>query len=243
MSDQQIIALNENAHRSVARDEATHAYLHALGVSGAVLGGCPTMALGDILEAGGGPPTEPDGILISIRNPELMSIPLTDQARVRVELERIIKVAEAQGLGAVRLLCHDKRDMTFAASLGRHEYILPDDVHTYFHLLRSARLVLSFRLHAFLPCVALRVPSINISYDERSVSMVRTIGMQDWDINLIAERDVASAVMDRMARLDEFSARVLDTHPRHDGLLAVLNKATADFATAVTKYAGERDTT
>jgi hypothetical protein len=203
MPDDVIVALNGAARASLVRDRATLEHLQGLGLRSVELAACPTLLLGKILAQD--PPPSKSGTLISIRNPELMSIPLTDQARVRGELEQIIKVTHSQGLGPVRLLCHDKRDMAFAASLGNVEYILPDDVETYFDLLRGAELVVSFRLHAFLPCLSLGTPTINISYDERSLSLVRTIGMGDWDIDLVKEPDVASLVMDRIDRIDELS--------------------------------------
>lgn len=238
MPDDVMIQLNRAAFRTVARDEATHRHLQELGLRDVVLGGCPTMSLGKML------PTDPltserREVLISVRNPELMSVPLTDQARVRVEIERIIKAAHSHGFDSIRLLCHDKRDMTFAASLGTYEYVLPDDVETYFKLLREAALVVSFRLHAFLPCLAFGIPSINISYDERSLSMVRTLGLEEWDIDFVREADVAALVLDRMNHLDELGELVDRARPTWDALEVVMEASVRDFAAVATSYSME----
>lgn len=230
------ITLNDAASHSLARDEATLQHLRRLGIKKARLGSCPTLALADIVDPRHSQSATTSGTLISIRNPELMSIPLGDRARVREELERITKTVVAQGLGPVRLLCHDKRDMAFAATLDT-EYLLPDDIHTYIDLLRGAELVVTFRLHAFLPCLSFGIPSINISYDERSVSMVRTVGLGDWDIDFVKEKDVSSAVMDRIDRLAEFQHYLEEARPRWADLHELLLATIGDFAKQARAYA------
>jgi hypothetical protein len=39
--------------------------------------------------------------------------------------------------------------------------------------------------------------SINLSYDERGRSMLSTIGMASWDVDLMQSGDCVSAIMDR----------------------------------------------
>src|SRR5206468_4839530 len=116
--DDVVLALNDRAFGSVARDEATLTYLRELGVTTAVLGGCPTLFLDELLHhQQASPRTSTEAsTLLSIRHPELMSIPIEGQARVQDEIREIIERLSAEGHGPVRLLCHDKRDLAFATS-------------------------------------------------------------------------------------------------------------------------------
>jgi hypothetical protein len=239
MPDAVIRALNGQAAISSVRDDATLEHLRALGLEDVVLGGCPTLLVDGLLPRLTPPPAAPSGVLLSIRNPQLMSVPLRDQGRVHAEVLRIIDVLEQETGQPVRLLCHDTRDMSFASSLGDHEYVLPDDVFSYLDLLRDAELVVSFRLHAFVPCMSFGTPAVNISYDERSSSLVRTIGLADWDIDFVGEGDVAGLVRERVRSLDEL-ARLRDAaQPRWRELESAMRGVMGDFATRVRAYAAE----
>lgn len=232
-----VLALNERAALSLARDEATLDYLRGLGVGSAALGGCPTLLLSQVAMPEAALRTAPGtGTLLSIRHPQLMSIPLRDQARLHGVVERLIAALEASGRGPVRLLCHDTRDLAFASSLGDVEFILPDDVYSYLSLLRTAPLVVSFRLHAFLPCVSFGTPAVNISYDERSSSLVRTIGLGAWDIDFVRSTDPVGDVLDRCARLDDLTALRAAAQPTWQRLEDVMRGAMGTFARLVEAY-------
>jgi len=110
-------------------------------------------------------------------------------------------------------------------------------VHSHLALLRTAPLVVSFRLHAFLPCLSMGVPAINISYDERSLSLVRTIGMEAWDIDLVRSNDVVADVRDRCRRLAELKAMREAAQPRWSELVATMRAQMAAFAQMVREYA------
>ena len=239
MPDAVITALNDHALVSVARDEATLAHLQRIGIEDAVLGGCPTLLLDELLPAA---PASPGGdglVLLSVRNPQLMSVPLVDQARVHGDVRRTIDALHAEGLGPVQLLCHDKRDLAFASSFGDVAYVLPDDATAYLAMLRRARLVVSFRLHAFLPCLSFGTPAINLSYDERSQSLVRTLGLEAWDIDYLRCADVAGAVLDRARRPEDLRALVAAARPGWDELAGTTRGAVRTFATAVRAYADQ----
>lgn len=241
MPDSVISALNEHARISVVRDDATLAHLRSIGVAGSVLGGCPTILSSQIALPRPGVSAEADhGPLLCVRHPQLMSIPLRDQARLHAVVLGIKDAIEADGFGPVRILCHDTRDLAFASSLGDVEYVLADDVYSHLELLRRAPLVVSFRLHAFLPSVSFGTPAINISYDERSLSLVRTIGLESWDIDLVRGRDVVGEVRDRCARLADLEALRAGARPRWEELAAVMRGAMSEFASAVRAYASER---
>jgi len=235
-----VVALNQQAALSVARDDATFEYLHALGVTKSVMGGCPSLLLGQLpLPVPSGPEMSA-GTLLSVRHPQLTSIPLRNEARMHGTVLRLVEMLESDGFGPVRILCHDTRDLMFASSLGDLEYIVPDDVYSYLALLRRARLVVSFRLHAFVPCLSFGTPAINISYDERSLSLVRTLGFESWDIDFVRSSDVVAEVRDRCCRLDAFANQRLDARPLWQQLETVMTSAMSSFAGLVNAYAGER---
>jgi len=233
MPESLVLALHDRAMHSLARDEATLGYLRSLGLAGPLLGGCPSLIVNQLDI----PKVEPPGCLLAIRRPSLMSIPLRHQARLHAILTESIAALEADGFGPVRILCHDTRDVAFASSLPGIEYILADDVYAQLALLRAATLVVTFRLHAFLPCVSFDTPAINISYDERSLSLVRTIGMGDWDIDLIHSSDVVAEIRSRCARLDAYESLRAATQPRRAGLEGTMRAAIADFARQTAEYA------
>jgi hypothetical protein len=239
MPDAVIVALNRQASGSLVRDEATLAQLRQLGVTDALVGGCPTLFADELVPPDTGGPSQPDGALVAIRSPQLMNIPLADQARVPTEVRRIVEALEAQGLGPVRLVCNDKRDIAFAASLEGVEFVFPSDVPTYLDLLRSARLLVSFRLHAFIPSVCLGTPAVNISYDERSISLVRTVGLEEWDIDFVRDEDVVASVMDRVSRLDDLAVLCEGAQATWRALEQTTRTAIARFADEVTAYAAE----
>lgn len=232
-----VTALNARAALSLARDDATVDFLRSLGVSGAPLVGCPTLLLSDVSM----PRPDIDGMssagpLLSIRHPSLMSIPLRDQARLYSTIAEIMRGLEADGFGPVRILCHDTRDLSFASSFGA-EYLFPDDVYAYLELLRRAPLVVSFRLHGFLPCMSFGTPAINISYDERSLSLVRTIGLEAWDIDFVRTSDVPGAVRDRCRRLDELAAVRRAAQPLWKEHERAMREAVGTFANLARQYA------
>jgi polysaccharide pyruvyl transferase WcaK-like protein len=133
----------------------------------------------------------------------------------------------------VRLLCHDHRDLSFAASFPDLEYVYTGDVFTYLAMLKQCSLSVGYRLHAFLPCQAFGVPAINISYDERAASLVETVGLGEWNINMIRQPDVAAHVADRLERLDNLVAIRASIQPRWDEIYRTLAGGFAEFARSV----------
>jgi len=234
MPDDVIRALGERAAITVVRDETTLAHLEGLGLEGVTLGACPSLALRPATIP---PPSGHRGeVLLSIRNPSLMSVPLRDQARVASEVAHLVEALRERDLGPVRLLCHDRRDMPFAAGFDGVEYTIPDDAADFLGRLRSASLVVTFRLHSFLPSLAMGVPAINVSYDERSAGMMRTLGLAEWDVDLLAEPDLTGAVLDRAARLGDLEQLRAACGPRRRELEDVLRGALGDFSEAVARY-------
>ncbi len=233
MPDATIRALHEHAMASVARDEATAGHLTRIGCERVVLGGCPTITLGDEADR---LPAIPDrdaaAVLISVRTPELMNVPLAIRAGVRGQVERLAALA-AERTGVVpRLLCHDHRDIPFAASFPGLDYVWTGDVARFVALLRSARLVLSYRLHAALPCLALGTPFVNVSYDERSASAMSTHGLADWDVPLL-DGDPVETVARRLDAIDDLPDLVRRTASVRTRLRGVMEDAFVRFREAV----------
>jgi polysaccharide pyruvyl transferase WcaK-like protein len=82
------------------------------------------------------------------------------------------------------------------------EYLYTEDVYTYLSFLKNTRLNITYRLHSFLPCLSFGVPSIKISYDQRALSLIETIGMAEWNINMLVD-DVVEEVVSRIKSLDK----------------------------------------
>lgn len=201
MPDQKIIELNKAACLSSARDKATKKYLEHIGCENVQLSACPTIFLDRIQASLPEISDKQRGLtLISVRNPSLMSIPLDKQAQVHNDIWEIINFLKSEGHNPV-LLCHDQRDIPFAASFIGIDYIYFDDTTKYLAVLKSCQLDVSYRLHSTLPCLAYGTPVIKISYDERGLSLMATIGYNEWNINMIEVNSVKDEVADRYFRL------------------------------------------
>lgn len=240
MPDSVIRDLHRNALVSIARDEATHAHLERLGVR-STLGGCPTLLVGTLdLPLSPPPPSVVGSALVAIRHPRLMNIPLAAQSKVHVAIQQIIELLRRRG-HRVHLVCNDARDLTFASSFDQVDLLYPGDALAHVALLRAAAVVVTFRLHSFLPCVSFGTPAVNISYDERSESLVRTVGLGEWDVPFGSGSDVASRVDDRLDHLADLEALRRSLAGRWGTLGGVLRDACTEFAAAVRSYSvGQR---
>jgi polysaccharide pyruvyl transferase WcaK-like protein len=193
--------LNRKAAVSLSRDKATYEYITSLGVDN-FLAGCPTLFINEIpqhlvplLDS------DKTDALISIRNPSLMSVPVSFQYQMREDLLETVSLLQRSGYTKIKILCHDHRDIPFADSLNI-DYLYTEDVFTYLSYLRNTKLNITYRLHAFIPCLAFDIPTINISYDQRSISMLETIGVSNWNINMLTD-NVTEKIKDRIKNLSE----------------------------------------
>jgi hypothetical protein len=202
MPDERIRWLHEAAQISLARDAATVEHPAAARCE-SILGGCPSCFVNEFPQHM--VPVVEDGAdaLVSIRTPDLISVPIGLQMRVRDHIQGIIEALAERGYERIKLLCHDHRDIPFAASFSGVGYIYMDDVYAYLSLLRGARVNVSFRLHSALPCLSYGTPVVKISYDERGTSAMETVGFGDWNIDMVKEPDLIAAVEDRLDRLDD----------------------------------------
>lgn len=202
MPPETIRRLADKASVVLVRDHGSQRILDDLGVGRVEVGGCPSMFMAP--NAPGGFPAE--RILVSIRHPGRMCVVPELQWRVADDVRRLLAALEDAYGPTVSLVCHDYADIEFAKGFPRTPLLYFDDVERYIGALRACRLSITYRLHAFLPCLSFGTPSIHISYDERGKEMVATAGMGAWDIDLTRERDVVAAVMARAENLDRYRA-------------------------------------
>lgn len=238
MPDDRVLKLGRKALVNLARCQATYDYLTGIGADNAELGGCPTLYLDD----GYLPPVpalSQGMVLLSVRNPMLMSVPTEIRANVSAHIWGIVDLLREKGFGTPKLLCHDYRDIEFAASFKGLEYVYTDDPHMFLATLKAARLNVTYRLHSALPCLSFGTPCIKISYDERALSLMETVGYGDWNIDMVKTEDVVGAVRDRLDRLDELPRRKREAQPVWDQLRTVNRDAFGRFAGAVKAYRNE----
>ena len=237
LPDRIIKALNNKASYSLARDKATYEYLQKIGCEKSQIGGCPTIFLGRTADRLPKlPEQEEGGVLISVRHPQLMNIPLHKQAQVHSDLLGTIDFLKKEGHENIRLLCHDHRDISFAASLPGVEYVYTGDVYSFLALLRSCTLNVSYRVHSTLPCLSYGTPVINISYDERAISLIDTIGLNGWNIKFVENDNVLEQIVRRYKRLDELPTIVQKAQPIWDNLDAIMAETFKKFANDVFEY-------
>lgn len=208
MPDRVLRTLHDKACISLARDISTTEYLKKIGCERVELGGCPTIFLNQITSQLPILPNGDQGALISVRQPQLMSVPPVDQARVHSDIRRIITLLRERGYSRVRILCHDHRDISFATSFPEVDFVYTEDIYDYLALLRSCRLNIAYRLHACLPCISFGVPTIKISYDERAVSLMNTIGCDSININMMMTPNIVAEVEKHLDKLNPEALKV-----------------------------------
>ena len=81
--------------------------------------------------------------------------------------------------------------------------IYTDDVYQYFSLLKQARMVVSYRLHASLPALSFGRPTLNITYDERATCLFEDLNLGEYSINMIDNSD--NFRTDLIAKLSKLS--------------------------------------
>lgn len=224
--------LNDKSAVSLVRDHATLGYLRSLGCTQAQVGGCPTLFVDRDLSRIPLFDKAPQ-VLMSVRTPELMNIPLSGQARVRSDILDTLDLLRSRGYDDIKLLAHDHRDLAFAASFDGIEYLYTDDAFTYLGWLRSCQLSIGYRLHAILPCLSLGTDAISISYDERAISLLETAGYGDWNINMVGEPSTVDAVADRLDRLPDLPAMRRAAENTWHGHWQTMTSAFAQFAQQV----------
>ena len=207
MPNNYLINLHKYSSNSLTRDIATQSHMESIGIRNSILGGCPTLRLNQLVKKESLPKFEDKKVLISIRNPELMNIPRSLKTNMPSIVSNICSLVKRKYKTKPLLLCHDQRDIGFASSFSDAEFYFTSDIYEYLGLLNSSDLLISMRVHATLPCLSYGVPVINLSYDERGISLLKTIGYSSWDINLVEEEsNVENLLVDRMDNLNKLKS-------------------------------------
>jgi len=213
ISDAALKLLNDKAALSLSRDQATVDHISGLGCNN-ILGTCPTLFLNEFIsqKLSIAPKYKTD-CLISIRTPNLMSVPPVKQYELRETLLETIDYLREKGYPNIKILCHDHRDIGFADSFKGVDYLYTDDAYKFLDLLRSTRLNLTFRLHSFIPCLAMDIPTIKVSYDQRALSLVDAIGLDEWNVNYMKDNVVAEIKnrIDNLGELETMKSKLADS--------------------------------
>lgn len=225
MPDTLIKTLCQRAVGVLARDEATHEYLKKIDCP-SVLGGCPSLFLDEVIAENPLVKAQKGKtVFISVRTPELISLPAKRLAQVRTDIEGILALLRGRGESDVQILCHDHRDIPFAASFDGVEYSYTEDEIEFIRLLKQAKTMITYRLHSALPCLSIGTDFINVSYDERALSMFETIGYGSWNINMMELEEVVESVRERLDHLGELRALRKKNQKRFDALYEAMEKS------------------
>jgi polysaccharide pyruvyl transferase WcaK-like protein len=233
MPDSKIKMLHEKVDFSLSRDQATKTHLDTIGCKN-ILGGCPTLFINE-MPLHYVPVLDSDitDALISIRTPDLMSVPVRFQYGMRDQLIEIVSLLKGKGYKNVKLLCHDHRDISFAQSFLDFEYLYTEDIYTYLSLLKNTKLNITYRLHSFLPCISMGIPAIKISYDQRALSLLETLGMGDWNIDLV-KNNVVKEIENRIQNIGELEViKEKNRKEKWPAIKSVIESNFAEFARAV----------
>ncbi len=233
MTDDKMALLNRRADISLSRDKATFEHINNLGgAKNNQLGGCPTLFINEIpqhivpiLSA------DKTDALISIRTPSLVSVPIKYQYQIREDIIKMIETLNKYGYKNVKILCHDHRDMPFADSLGI-DYLFTEDIYTYISLLKNTRLNVTYRLHSFIPCLSYNIPTIKISYDQRAISMLETLNVSEWNINMLKD-NVAVEFENRLKNLGDLEGVKQKAQPTWQKLKETMTKGCEEFVNLV----------
>lgn len=184
---------------SMVRDAATQSALNDLGIATS-LGGCPSLFLTPKAQ------TEAADrlVFVSVRHPSRMSVPAKLQWKIADDVRRLLSTLTQRYGDRVRLLCHDYIDIEFASAFDGIPICYFDDAASYIKALSDCELSIGYRLHAFLPCLAMGRPAIHLSYDERAQSMISSLGLGEWDINCLLPHDYVSIALDRALNFDHY---------------------------------------
>ena len=205
MPDETIQRLNKACSFSLSRDSATHSYLKSINIKKSQLGLCPTLFLNDYFEVNYKYSNlGKNDTLLVIRNPELMNIPVKYRPKVTEFIKKTYKNLK-ENKHNVKVVCNDMRDIVFVHSIGIPDYIYTGEVEEYMTRLKNASLVISMRLHATLPCFSFGTKCINLSYDERSISLMNSIGLKNWDIQILKEKNLNQIMLKKLKMTNKFN--------------------------------------
>ena len=169
---------HEKTRISTVRDEATLAFLEQLGVTGAILTGCPALYLGD---ASGIHVRQPGKIILTFPFP-------VNRSRLSERFQLLEKTMQElirhYGSEQIIISCHDDRDVPAASELFPDQRIFFSNyARDYLELYQQAAFVAGSRLHASILAAGLGIPFLNINVDIRGQSFSHTFGLKSWNLD------------------------------------------------------------
>jgi hypothetical protein len=240
--DQKLLDLCTASKINLLRDQATYNYLNNKGCTNIEVGGCPTLHLNELNIKSLGylddQKNVSESLIISIRTPELMNISSSKKARVRSDILDFINEFK-NDFSDVKLLCHDVRDIDFAKSIPNSTFIYTGDVFTYLSVLKQCKMIISYRLHSFLPALSFNTPAIKISYDERALSLIDTLGFNEWNINMVEEENILDKVKYRYQNIGNLELIKKDAQEKINEIDHLVNDSFRKFADFVNEEKNE----
>ncbi|MBK8510148.1 MAG: polysaccharide pyruvyl transferase family protein [Candidatus Competibacter sp.] len=203
MPESVVKALCDKAAGILVRDTHTRDYLAAFGFPHARVIGCPVLSLRpDRLNLPKPDRRAADAVLISLRNPLLMNVSPRLQLQVHVDLRRLIDGLRAQGQTKIALLCHDPRDLRFAAGHTDVPLLYTENPLRYLGWLRDSQLNISYRVHSLLPCATLGTPCVHFTYDERALGLIDTAALHACSVDYVHDPDPVGRALAACAEPD-----------------------------------------
>ena len=87
--------------------------------------------------------------------------------------------------------------------------------------------------------MAFGTPFVKLSYDERAISLMETVGFGDWNIDIVREPNVLGAVEDRLNRIDSLPAIRDAAQPVWNNIRTTQDTALREFAAACRNFASQ----
>lgn len=191
-----IRATHAAARLASVRDEFTNEFLKGIGVTGAVVTGCPAMYLFDEKFS-----LKPDGVAaMTFPFPVVRKNNREAYEKLIATIRELLRRVQQAGLRPV-ITCHDDRDVTVAQELFPQASIFfSNDIDEFIEFYQGATVVLGSRLHASIFAAGAGIPFINLNLDARGKGFTQTFGLTGWNLDIDAP-DLVDAFAARLQQI------------------------------------------